>query len=362
METFETYKTWSDDQIVQYLKEYWGCDEFVFDCVIDDNPVKTKTFWKYKGSITNITNDGKVLTHPLYNTPLYINIPNFSDFQITKGSYKLEFELADRKLREDFRNMFFIMPVSDSLFQLNKVKRLYTKKQKSEGSHGETKVRRINKNYYGKNVYLFDTNAFIDYPNILESLLPDAIAILSDDVSGELNSLKDRAPDQLTKAKCNKAIKQIIQYTTQYKNWAKEKAREPYYPFENQFKNRTITSDSIIISTLFKRSFIGSHRFIVTSDNGMVLLGQGHEVTFLTPAAFFEKMSAHNQNQEQKEKTEEKQNPQIDVDKILENDSPKKTNLFDKIKKPAKIVGKVAVAVALFGVSVALEVLTSSKD
>ena len=34
-------KEWSDDQIIEYLLSYWECEDFVFDCKIDDKPYKT---------------------------------------------------------------------------------------------------------------------------------------------------------------------------------------------------------------------------------------------------------------------------------------------------------------------------------
>lgn len=35
--------SWSDDRIIDFLKQFWGCDEFVFDCEITDTPISTPT-------------------------------------------------------------------------------------------------------------------------------------------------------------------------------------------------------------------------------------------------------------------------------------------------------------------------------
>ena len=48
-------KYWSDDQIIEYLRSYWKCEDFVFDCKIDDKPYKTSRPENFKGSITNIS-------------------------------------------------------------------------------------------------------------------------------------------------------------------------------------------------------------------------------------------------------------------------------------------------------------------
>ena len=55
-------KEWSDDQIIEYLLSYWECDDFVFDCKIDDKPYKTSHPENFKGSITNISYNRKLIS------------------------------------------------------------------------------------------------------------------------------------------------------------------------------------------------------------------------------------------------------------------------------------------------------------
>ena len=40
--TSSSYSSWSDDQIIQFLKDYWGCEDFVFDCKVSDKPYRTE--------------------------------------------------------------------------------------------------------------------------------------------------------------------------------------------------------------------------------------------------------------------------------------------------------------------------------
>ena len=51
----DSFRSWSDDQIIQFLKDYWGSEDFVFDCKVSDKPYRTEKPENFKGSITNLS-------------------------------------------------------------------------------------------------------------------------------------------------------------------------------------------------------------------------------------------------------------------------------------------------------------------
>ena len=85
MENYSNPKEWSDEQIIEYLCSYWNCDDFVFDCTINDKPYKTSHPENFKGSITNITNNSKLICYPYSRYPIFFNILATTKFQFQKG-------------------------------------------------------------------------------------------------------------------------------------------------------------------------------------------------------------------------------------------------------------------------------------
>ena len=132
-DTIQTnYFSWSDDQIIQFLKQHWGCDEFVFDCKISEKPIFTQTPDKYKGSISSIMYNGTVLSYPGSTKPIFLNIPSQISHEIPTGKCKLRFKLLKREAREKSNNMFLITPDYNSWRELNVVKARKMQQQKAE--------------------------------------------------------------------------------------------------------------------------------------------------------------------------------------------------------------------------------------
>lgn len=124
--------SWSDDRIISFLKQLWGCDDFVFDCKVSETPIFTSTPEKYKGSISNITYDGKQLSYPNSRKPIFINIPSNVKQTLPSGKCKLRFVLRKRESRERDNNLFLIAPDYSSFRELNIDKARKLQQQKAE--------------------------------------------------------------------------------------------------------------------------------------------------------------------------------------------------------------------------------------
>ena len=134
MENYSNPKEWSDEQIIEYLCSYWNCDDFVFDCTINDKPYKTSHPENFKGAITNITNNSKLICYPYSRYPIFFNILATTKFQFQKGQFKMRLELECRERRESLDNMFMLRPVYSSLYLLNAEKmRVFSQKRAEQG-------------------------------------------------------------------------------------------------------------------------------------------------------------------------------------------------------------------------------------
>lgn len=143
-------KEWSDEQIIEYLCSYWECDDFVFDCTIDDKPYKTSRPEHYKGSIKNISYNRKLICYPNGKYPIFFNISVMTKFQFQKGRFKMRFELESRERRESFDNMFMLRPVYSSLYQLNAEKlRALSQKRAEQGKKEHSSAEKELFEYWG---------------------------------------------------------------------------------------------------------------------------------------------------------------------------------------------------------------------
>lgn len=115
-------RQWSDEEIVEYLKSYWECDDFVFSCKIDNQPYRTKNPEKYKGSITNISYNRRLIYYPNSRTPIFFNISATTRHKFNKGIFFIRFELEERERREYLGNMFQLRPIYASIAELNEEK------------------------------------------------------------------------------------------------------------------------------------------------------------------------------------------------------------------------------------------------
>lgn len=143
-------KEWSDEQIIEYLCSYWECDDFVFDCTIDDKPYKTSRPENYKGSIRSISYNRKFICYPNGKYPIFFNISAITKFQFQKGQFKMRFELESRERRESFGNMFMLRPVYSSLYQLNAEKlRVFSQKRAERGKTEHSSAEKELFEYWG---------------------------------------------------------------------------------------------------------------------------------------------------------------------------------------------------------------------
>lgn len=132
-------RDWSDDEIVSYLKSYWECQDFVFKCRVTDRPVNTKNPDWYKGSISNVSLNGRYIHYPDSKNTVFFNIPVNTKFKFLKGFFYIRFELEDRNKREQYNNMFQLRPIYSSLYELNGEKvRAIGQKKAEEGKTDHT--------------------------------------------------------------------------------------------------------------------------------------------------------------------------------------------------------------------------------
>ena len=115
----ESVKQWTDEQIVTYLKNFWGVDEFVFECFMSNIPLFTTNKEKFFGSLSKFRTikGGKAISYPgvIGNKYIYYNIKRDSYIRIPKGWHKIELKLAEREQRLKCNNMFLMFPVYKSL-------------------------------------------------------------------------------------------------------------------------------------------------------------------------------------------------------------------------------------------------------
>lgn len=115
----ESVKQWTDEQIIKYLKELWGVDEFVFECFMSSIPLFTTNKEKYSGSLSKFRTikGGNAISYPdiVSKKYIYYNIKRDSYIRIPKGWHKIELKLAERELRLKSDNMFLMFPVYKSI-------------------------------------------------------------------------------------------------------------------------------------------------------------------------------------------------------------------------------------------------------
>ena len=130
-------RQWTDEEIVDYLRSYWKCDDFIFKCKIDKRPVHTINPDKYKGSISLASLNGRYIYYPNSKSPVFYNIPATEKFKFTTGYFFIRFELEDRNKREFFNNMFQLRPIYSSLYKLNEDKMRFIGQKRAEAGKSE---------------------------------------------------------------------------------------------------------------------------------------------------------------------------------------------------------------------------------
>lgn len=130
-------REWTDEEIINYLKSYWECEDLVFICKLDAQPFKTKNPDKFKGSIRNISYNRKLLCYPDSSFPIFFNISATTRFEFQPGNYKMRFELETRERREQIGNMFMLRPIYGSIRELNEDKLRVAGQRKAEQGKSE---------------------------------------------------------------------------------------------------------------------------------------------------------------------------------------------------------------------------------
>lgn len=126
----ESVKQWTDEQIIEYLKEFWGVDEFVFECFMSDAPLFVTNKESYIGSLSQfrIMGNGVKISYPdiVANKYIFFNIRKLSNIYVNKGWCQISLRLASREFREKKKNPFLMTPIWRSLKRTNST---YVEKQ-----------------------------------------------------------------------------------------------------------------------------------------------------------------------------------------------------------------------------------------
>ena len=125
------YSSWTDEELLNELKRYWGCQDFIFKCKIGPN---SKDPEKQKAFITNARYKGRFLKYP-GGGPIFSNVKSELPF----GDFSIRFILADRSFRETINNLFLLSPDLSSLSELNpEIKQMRQEAMQKKAEIGKT--------------------------------------------------------------------------------------------------------------------------------------------------------------------------------------------------------------------------------
>ena len=137
----ESVKHWTDEQIIDYLHQFWGVSEFTFECFISDIPLFVTNKEAYIGSLAQFRtiDKGVKISYPdiIANKYIFFNIRKFSNNYVNKGWHKVSLRLADREFRDKLNNPFLMTPVWRSL---KPVHLSHAEKQTKSGIPANTKA------------------------------------------------------------------------------------------------------------------------------------------------------------------------------------------------------------------------------
>lgn len=115
----ESVKQWTDDQIINYLHQFWGVSVFTFECFVSDIPLLVSNKEAYIGSLAQFRtiDKGVKISYPeiIASKYIFFNIRKFSNNYVNKGWHKVSLRLADREFRAKLNNPFLMTPVWRSL-------------------------------------------------------------------------------------------------------------------------------------------------------------------------------------------------------------------------------------------------------
>tara|TARA_R110001632_G_scaffold140960_2_gene257014 strand:- start:1739 stop:2896 length:1158 start_codon:yes stop_codon:yes gene_type:complete len=128
------------------------------------------------------------------------------------------------------------------------------------------------------NLYIIDTNVFVDYPEIISKIDKKYPVILSAKVLDELDNLKSKLDNQ-GKIKIQKALKSINRNIDK-RDLRMEMSDISILPFD--FNKRS--PDNLILTVALK--FKSENPIILTSDNGLQIKAKGLKITTITLKEF----------------------------------------------------------------------------
>ncbi|NCO62441.1 MAG: hypothetical protein COW66_13185 [Flavobacteriaceae bacterium CG18_big_fil_WC_8_21_14_2_50_34_36] len=144
----------------------------------------------------------------------------------------------------------------------------------------EKPKKEINKNK--KNLYIIDTNVFVDYPEIITKISKEYPVILSAKVLDELDNLKSTL-DNDGKIKVQKALKSINSNVDK-RDIRMEIADLSLLPID--FNKRS--PDNLILTVALK--FNSENPILLTSDNGLQIKAKGLKITTITLKEFLNQL------------------------------------------------------------------------
>tara|TARA_R110002051_G_scaffold218896_1_gene282752 strand:- start:15747 stop:18104 length:2358 start_codon:yes stop_codon:yes gene_type:complete len=151
---------------------------------------------------------------------------------------------------------------------------------KIDVSKFEKRKKEIKKNK--ENLYIIDTNVFVDYPEIITTIGKEYPVILSAKVLDELDNLKTKL-DKDGKIKVQKALKSINQNIDK-RDLRMEVADLSLLPID--FNKRS--PDNLILTVALK--FKSENPILLTSDNGLQIKAKGMEITTITLKEFLSQL------------------------------------------------------------------------
>ncbi len=134
-----------------------------------------------------------------------------------------------------------------------------------------------------ENIYIIDTNIFVDQPDIISKIEKQYQIVLSAKVVDELDKLKSNLPSELQKQNVQKAIKQINDCFDK-RNLKMDSADLTLLPRDFSRKS----SDNFILGVALK--YIDENPIILTSDSGLQLKSKGLGITTIDLKDFLKQM------------------------------------------------------------------------
>jgi rRNA-processing protein FCF1 len=203
---------------------------------------------------------------------------------VSDESISLFYSLIDRNVKQYMLSLNDIHFIEEKA-ETNKPKSETEKQEKSGGlkvlgtinlSSFEKPKKEIIKGK--KNIYIIDTNVFVDYPEIISKIDQKYSVVLSAKVIDELDYLKISLTEE-QKRNVQKALKQINE-SIDKRGIKMETADLSLLP--NDFNKKS--PDNFILSVALK--FKGENPIILTSDNGLQIKAKGIGVTTITLKEF----------------------------------------------------------------------------